>query len=886
MEDRYLGFGDLLDHLRRNGFKIGIDSHLRLQKVLRKVSGNCSPEDLKTLLCPIFSTNKRQQEFFYSAFDSYFGLADQSISPTKIITTLPKATSRREREPVWARRWPYILIAFLITVIIAALLYHQKQQTQIGSQQPIQAAVTIRASTVIKNEPVPELIYAIRGVAILAPVLFLVLYEFYLHNRRTLLLKRLRSTNQPHTFPLHPNVALPPLFGSTQFHDSARLLRRRQVAEFSRLDIDATVQATTKSLGYPQFRYKPASRIPEYLILVERKTYSDHVAAFFDALTKEIEDDGLVITRYYYDGDARVCFRPSGEQNVGEQGVPVGIILSEHEDCRLLVFGSGEGLFDPVLGTLQDWTSIFSKWNERALITPIPTDEWAYRERILSQQFFIVPATVDGLQSLAEHYEGTNILSPSSWIPKEVVRIPEDFDSPTILTSLKAYLGNEVFQWLCACAVYPRLEWTLTIYTRSLPCLEPAPSDEIHLLRLMRLPWFRNGSIPQTLRQQLISQLAPEVYSQVRRAIVDILGESEQLYTVRADTTRPFNVAIPHAKRIFSEDILRKLLRIRLKARVLRDYIFVHFLESRPNTVLDLILPRSLGKLFYPRGNTALRARIGARVLLTLFAAFVIWMIAPVIARAIKSEPALIAADSRPSSVSMPPPPGSILPSPKAEISPGPSSSGPQFSPTAPTSTGPSPLSQFTPSPSGSISDVPGTAVNSPTAIAILDVVPTPTLAPTAPPTAQCPEVKVVCSIYAQVQARMSAVTYSATATTSGGKLLQEAKYQWSLLYDGLPATPAQGRIISGQGNSKVELEWTIKPHTTPVLTTKVLVTGYNATCFTESSCTVPVQERGEPSQPSGDCECASCQGIVCCPNRGFCISCGLCGFVCCSGDP
>lgn len=886
MEDKssyseHLSFGGLLDHLRENGFKIGIDSHLRLQTVLGKVSGNSSPEDLRTLLCPIFATNKKQQEFFYSAFDSYFGLADDVLQSDKTITILPnRAPSNPETEPVWARRWPYISAAFLITVIVAALLYHQKQQTQIGTQQPVQAAVTFRASTVINNEPVPELIYAIRGIAILGPLLSLLLYEFYLRNRRTLLLKRLRSNYQPHIFPLHPNVALPPLFGSTQFHDSTRLLRRRQGAEFSRLDIEGTVQATTKSLGYPQFRYKRSSRIPEYLILIERTTYGDHLAAFFDELTRAIEDDGLFITRYYYDCDARVCFRPDGEGNIGEEGVSLGIILSEHEDCRLMILSNGEGFFDPISGTLQDWTSIFSKWNERALMTPIPTDEWAYRERTLSHHFFIVPATLDGLQSLAEYYERTDIVSPASWIPKEVVRTPQDFESPKILSSLKAYLGNQVFQWLCACAVYPRLEWGLTRYVRSLPCLKPAPMDEIHLLRLMRLPWFRKGSIPQGLRQQLISQLAPDIYSQVRKAIVDVLGQSEQLKGLTTDKFRPLNVAIPDARRIFSQDILRKVLGIRLRARVLRDYIFVHFLESRPSTVLDLILPRSLRKLFYPSGNTALRTRIGARVLLTLFAAIVIWMTAPVIARAIKTEPALTAADSRSRSASIPSPAASIRPSANPGISP---HLGPQFSPTAPAATEPGPTSQLTPTPSGSIINVPGTAINSPTVIATQRVLPTPTLVSTASPRAQCPEIKVVCSIYAQVQTKMSAVTYSATATTSGGKLLQEAKYQWSLLYDGSPATFAQGRIISGQGNSKVELEWTIGPHTTPVLTTKVLVTGYNAACFTESSCTVPVQERKQPSQANG-CDCAECGSTICCPSPGMCIGCGSCGFVCCSG--
>jgi hypothetical protein len=32
-----------------------------------------------------------------------------------------------------------------------------------------------------------------------------------------------------------------------------------------------------------------------------------------------------------------------------------------------------------------------------------------------------------------------------------------------------------------------------------------------------------------------------------------------------------------------------------------------------------------------------------------------------------------------------------------------------------------------------------------------------------------------------------------------------------------------------------------------------------------------------------GGCGCASCGGLICCPNAGYCLSCGSCGSVCCS---
>lgn len=883
----HLEFGGLLEHLRTNGFRIGIDSHLRLHKVLNEVSGNCSPEDLRTLLAPIFATNRKQQEFFYSAFDSYLGLVESVEADT--VKFRSKAISKSDKDPIWTHRWPYLLIGLLTTILIGTFLYRHKQQTQIGIQQSFQTALTLQTHTSVNNEPVPELIYAIRGAGLLAPMIFLGLFEFYLFKRRSLILRRLRSNHQPYVFSLYPPGPLPALFDSIQFHNSTRLLRGRREIEFTQLDIRSTIHATIKSLGYPQFRYRRASKIPEYLLLIERTTYDDHVTAFFDELANSLEEDGVFVARYYYSGDQRICFRPassegsaspvrnSKKKDTGEEGIPLSLVLSEHEESRLLILGACDGLFDPLLGTLQDWTTVFNNWKERAVITPIPAEQWTSRERILAQQFFIAPATSGGLHSFAEYFARTNIDAPSVATNK-VAGMPQDFDAIDSV-ALKAYLGAEAFQWLCACAVYPRLEWVLTIYLGSVTNAVGVLDDN-QLLRLIGLPWFRTGSMPQDLREELISNLNPKLYKKVQKAIINIFEQLEEFNRLEPESFRPMKVAVPGARKIFPRELLKKVLGITPRARVIRDYVFVRFLQSKPKALLDFLLPFGLTKLFYPSGNTALRSRIGARVLLAVFIAAVIWLAAPALARTIKTEPALTVASLQNPSPPSPSRVTSPLPSSTLGTSPSPGFSSPQ-SLITPNTAKPSPsLLSLTPTPFFSITSSPN--ISTSPMVLLTQPSPSPTLTPSASPTAICPEVKVVCSVYPNVQNKMSAVTYSATATTTGGKQLQESKYFWSLLYNGSPATLSQGRIVSGQGANKVELEWTIFPHTSPSLTAKVLVTGYNAACFTESACTVPVQQRNETNQ-EGSCDCMSCGGTICCPNPGNCISCGSCGYVCCS---
>ncbi|HTG15661.1 MAG TPA: hypothetical protein VK747_10380, partial [Blastocatellia bacterium] len=127
--DSILVFAGFLEHLSRQGFTIGVDNFLRLQELLNKISGDCAPSDLKTLLCPVFATDKTQQDQFYKAFDSYFNLF-QSAEPQK-------AASRTEwyptvlggYEPLAVRKWPYVLAgaAAVILILVSGLFILPKQ---------------------------------------------------------------------------------------------------------------------------------------------------------------------------------------------------------------------------------------------------------------------------------------------------------------------------------------------------------------------------------------------------------------------------------------------------------------------------------------------------------------------------------------------------------------------------------------------------------------------------------------------------------------------------------------------------------------------------------------------------------------------------------------
>ena len=78
-----------------------------------------------------------------------------------------------------------------------------------------------------------------------------------------------------------------------------------------------------------------------------------------------------------------------------------------------------------------------------------------------------------------------------------------------LLTQLNKFLGQDGYYWLCACAVFPKIEWHITLYLGNQ--LKNSQGNklfhEAHLMKLVRLIWFRQSYMPDWLRLALIKSL-------------------------------------------------------------------------------------------------------------------------------------------------------------------------------------------------------------------------------------------------------------------------------------------------------------------------------------------------------------------------------------------
>jgi WD40 repeat protein len=462
---------------------------------------------------------------------------------------------------------------------------------------------------------------AIRIAAVAIPLLCFLIYELIRYRRRKLILERARGRKPPRTWPIA--VPSPELkdYRSERFYRAARGLRRRQVGEFHRLDVARTIAATIEARGYPNFRYRPDSRVPEYLILIDRASWRDHHAALFDALARAMEREGLFVQRYFYDGDPRIC-----TDDATLRSVSLTDLQKKYPAHRLLIFGDGERLIDPVSGRLASWATLLLEWPDRALLTTEPRR--GLREKTLADYFVLLPATLEGLGELAERFDLPTATEFDSW-DQYAEPLPPDPEAPVKIEALRGYLGEETFQWLCACAVYPELHWDLTLYLGSLPCMGAGLISEQNLLRLIRLPLFRAGSMPDELRLRLIGELEPQRERAVRLAIIELLEKNPAPQGSFAADARRLEIAVQRSwlSRDNRKELRREIGEISKfpLSDVARDYALVRFLESAPSSRLAMLLPRQLRHMFYEGGVPAFGMKNGMRLLATLSAVIAIW---------------------------------------------------------------------------------------------------------------------------------------------------------------------------------------------------------------------------------------------------------------------
>lgn len=375
----------------------------------------------------------------------------------------------------------------------------------------------------------------------------------------------------------------------------SRELRRRVPGPGRALDPAATVAATVAAAGRARLRYRERTRIPEYLALVDRRSLDDHDAAWTREVLERLGEEAVPHRLHEFDEDPRRLL----------DGGRLDALAEATPEDRLLLFGAGDALLDPWSGDLLPFAEIFTRWRDRALLTPVPVSRWGARELELARLFLVVPFGTEGLGAVASAL-GTGV-APSV-APSADDRVPlPDLAAPTpaAVGALRHALGPRTFEWLAACAVHAQVQWNLTLHLASLPGLGPHLLDEDRLLRLARIPWFRRGTIPDDWRVALIAELPDELEATVRRELHRLLAAGAPPDGSVAREGRDLQLAVQGAwlrhhrgdepegcsdPADFPEGLWR------------RDPVALELVETVRRSVLDLALPRSARRILESLG--------------------------------------------------------------------------------------------------------------------------------------------------------------------------------------------------------------------------------------------------------------------------------------------
>jgi hypothetical protein len=641
-----LPFAEFLEELRRQGFVIGLDQHLRMQLLLDRLAESCPPERLKTHLCPIFATSPEEQGRFHRAFDRFYPAFVSTEGETEREERRSQGTESlmpERRAPETLRR--RLLLMLAVAATLAGLWFWWRSNRKVepapaptptadtaaAPQQPSPGDTTVAPAPTIADSapqpapapaPEPEIggesflsrhRTAIRLLTVLLPVVLFLLNEWRLYRRRRLVIERQRRQKPPFSWPVRLEAPVNPFTESAELPTAARHLRQREAGEVERLAVEDSVSATIAALGFPTFRYKTDTRAPEYLLLIEREAHRDHRARLFQSLAQALEREGVHTTRYFFDADPRVCYAEDGQHH--ELLVDIRRRYPGH---RLLLFGRGESLVDPLSGRLTQWTTEYLSWSDRALLTPESPSSWGVRELALAQHFVVLPATTAGLMGVVEHFRGPVRPDPGRWEEDNPSPGAPRLDDGDPLPRLGAYLGPRVFRWLCACAVYPELHWDLTLHLGSLPELGPGLITEEHLLRLLRLPWYRQGAIPDEVRARLIDQLNEAEERAVRQAIVELLERNPAPEDSVSANRYDLDLVVQRLA-LGRRDLKQRAAALRElqsfpRRELVQDFAMVKLLEETPSSRLAVILPRRLRRVFYRDGVPALGPRAALRV--------------------------------------------------------------------------------------------------------------------------------------------------------------------------------------------------------------------------------------------------------------------------------
>jgi hypothetical protein len=601
---------DLLDYLREHGFKVTTDDYAVAQDLVMALIARgedvADLSGLKMRLAPLLCSNPREQDNFPGYFDRWHALAigkgSQPVPVPDIETELEKTGNRWES---W--KWIVSVVAAVLAMGLVFLFatwgrvqpIHQPHKNDNGTEET-KTEVAVHTAELAAKRPLVTGVGAL--YLFLAVLLAVIGMRMWWHFNARLFLRRRSVSAEPNLISIVLDLKSQEWLDIAFLRQTARELRRRYPVISSDLAMAATVEQTIRHQG--QFTAVYASRLvsPEYLILIDRKSFRDHNARYLDELIAYLQSDHVQLTRYYFDQKPRILYSSA----MHEMPVALRDLHALYPDARVLIFADCAAFFNEISGEVESWTESLWRWPDLAVLTPVPKDAWGYYERSLASYASVLPANASSVLDFARYVNHVrmtagNAGSDSAPFPYALASRPNRWlerDAPSaesvedLFLSVRRFLGEEGFLWLSACAAYPEIHFNLTLYLGS--NLHDSDGRQLftneRAAALFRLPWMQRAYMPDWVRLHLLKQLPEEQRRQVQELF------NRLWLSVATDSSKAINLEIarqhPRTLAAMAHSAFEKFRKKAASDSPLRDYVFASMMLGKSFDPLAVRLPK------------------------------------------------------------------------------------------------------------------------------------------------------------------------------------------------------------------------------------------------------------------------------------------------------
>jgi len=498
MLDRF-PIDELLERLRAAGFEVSVADYLRLFRLIEIIGETAARDELRISLRPLFTSSEEEQQRFDDVFRSVGSGAPPHEPPNLFINRgfAVRAHDRAARKVsgLSGRTWMLLASACVVAAILALAAWQYGWFANTAITPPTDTGTTTASTTstgsAVPTPQEPSISWALLGAFMTFLLAFGVLADTGRWAWRRFASRGIAGRRPPFEFHRPPDSDAA-IFESQSIQQAATTLRGRLAGERWEVDLRRTIRATVDGGGFPNLHYFGSAQSPEYLALIDRRSPDDHLATYFELLVDQLATCGAAIDRYRFDSDPRVCTARDGTM------VDVGQLRAARPTAKLLLFTDAAGLLDARTGAMHSWVERDLNWDQRVLLVPaIPQQARLVR---LSAHFAVERADSAGLLRMAQRFASATVTHATPASDATVAEAPS-------LAQLQRVLSAGVFRWLTACAVQRSLEWNATL---AIGRVAYPGSTEKELLELVRLGWFRHGSIPEALRQELLAILTED----------------------------------------------------------------------------------------------------------------------------------------------------------------------------------------------------------------------------------------------------------------------------------------------------------------------------------------------------------------------------------------